>query len=190
VKDGALSGKDRWILDGITWTLDMKVDIVCLAFTGAAAGPGYSAAYERLAERALAQGTLILAAAGNASHRPDRVAAVGEPANCPSILAVTAIDRDDRVAMNANAGLHPNGGDIGLAAPGVNVDSIWRYAANRAHARHSGTSQAAAFAAGVAALHAEALPEARGEALWKVLRRTARRIEPFEDFGFGLVQAP
>src|SRR5215204_2963961 len=88
------SGGDGGILAGIQWAITNGCAIVSMSL-GARVQPGqpFSQVFEQAARRALTAGTLIIAAAGNESRRPQEIAPVGHPANCPSIVAVGAIDR-------------------------------------------------------------------------------------------------
>lgn len=183
-------GADGNVLEGIDWAIRNGCHIVSLSL-GSAAQPedSYSQVFETVARRALEAGTLIIAAAGNESRRPDHIAPVGHPANCPSILAVAAIDAAMDIAPFSCGGLQGQGGEVNVAAPGVDVPSSWpmpeRYRAI------SGTSMATPFVAGVAALYAEADPDARGARLGERLARDARQLSlPPRDVGAGLVQAP
>jgi subtilisin family serine protease len=132
---------------------------------------------------------LIVAAAGNESQRPTYIAPVGHPANCPSILAVAAIDARFLVAFFSCAGINPQGGQVDIAGPGVQIRSSWPRP--RLYNTISGTSMATPHVAGIAALYAEASRNARGRALWAALIQNARRLAlPSRDVGAGLVQAP
>ena len=158
---------------------------------GAPVAPGqtFSRVFETAAKRALRAGTVIIAAAGNESDRPGSIAPVGHPANCPSIMAVGAIDSAFEVASFSCGGLNPQGGQVDIAGPGVAVRSSWPRP--RLYRTINGTSMATPHVAGVAALFAEADPEARGRALMSILVQSARRLElPGRDVGAGLVQAP
>jgi subtilisin family serine protease len=159
---------------------------------GSAVRPGspFSQIYETVAQRALAKGTLIVAAAGNESRRPDKIAPVGHPANCPSILAVGAID-DQRAIAFFSCGTVDTVGQVDVVAPGVNVYSSWNgTTADTQHKRIQGTSMATPHVAGVAALLAQQY-NARGWELWARLMQSARRLSlPSTDVGAGLVQAP
>jgi len=186
------SGADAGILNGIQWAVKNKCRVVSMSL-GAAASPGqsFSAVFESAASRAMAAGTLIIAAAGNDSRRsaglPPRP--VSHPANCPSIMAVAALDDQLRVASFSNAGVNPKGGQVDIAGPGVRVLSSWPRPT--LYNTINGTSMATPHVAGCAALHAEANPKATAAELWAILTRTAQRLPLLaSDVGSGLVQAP
>src|SRR5215210_8687205 len=88
-------------------------------------GQPFSQVFEQAARRALARGTLIIAAAGNESQRPAIIAPVGHPANCPSIMAVGALDERLAVANFSCGGTDPQGGQVDIAGPGVDIYSSW-----------------------------------------------------------------
>lgn len=183
------SGADGGILAGIDWAARQQAVIISMSL-GAPVGLGepFSAVYENVARRLLQRGIIIVAAAGNESRRPNLVSGVGRPANCPSILAVAAVDREFRVAPFSNGGLNPNGGAVDIAGPGRDVLSS--VPMPRRTARFDGTSMATPHVAGIAALHAQSTG-LRGAALWARVMQTARRLPlPSVDVGIGLVQAP
>jgi subtilisin family serine protease len=152
-------------------------------------GQPYSQVFETVARRVLDQGCLIVAAAGNESDRPEVVRPVGHPADCPSIMAVAALDADGAVAPFSNGGLNPDGGQVDIAGPGVDVLSAWPMPTR--YRRISGTSMATPHVAGIAALYAEADAAARGTALAERLTAGARPGDlSARDAGAGLVQAP
>jgi subtilisin len=154
-----------------------------------APGERYSLIYEQVAQRALVAGTLVMAAAGNDSMRPDSIAPVDHPANCPSILAVAAIDVYLRIAPFSCGGINTDGGEINIAAPGVAIRSSWPRP--DLYRTDSGTSMATPCVAGIAALLAEANPAVRGRDLLALLTSGAQPLGlPARDVGAGLIQAP
>lgn len=191
VLSNAGSGTDTQILAGIEWALTHGCAVISMSL-GAPVQPGdpFSQVFEAVARRAARGGSLIIAAAGNESRRPASIAPVGHPANCPSIMAVAALDSSGQIASFSNRGLDPNGGQVDLAGPGVDVLSTVPMPTR--YARLNGTSMATPHVAGVAALLVEANPMARGAALAQLLTGTARRLPnlPSADVGAGLVQAP
>ncbi|MBD2342054.1 S8 family serine peptidase [Calothrix sp. FACHB-156] len=184
------SGSDGGILQGIEWALANGCHIISMSLGGfTQAGEPFSPIYEAVAQRVLRRGSLIVAAAGNDSRRGSGIInPVSRPANCPSIMAVAALDSQLQIAGFSNRGINPEGGQVDIAAPGVEVYSSWLMPTE--YRTISGTSMATPHVAGIAALHAEATG-LRGQELWNHLMRTARRLPlASEDVGAGLVQAP
>lgn len=189
VLSNAGSGSDGGILSGISWAVQHGCAVVSMSL-GAATRPGqpHSAVYEQIARRAMERGTLIIAAAGNESRRSQgHIAPVGHPANCPTIMAVGAIDVRRNIA-EFSCGTVDAVGAVDLVGPGVDVHSSWPMPTR--HRRISGTSMATPHASGIAALIAQT-HRARGWELWARLSQSALRLPlPSTDVGAGLVQAP
>ncbi len=187
VLDDDGSGWDDQIIDGIEWaSLNARILSMSLGSPRQPNGK-YPLHYERVAERLLAEGVVLLAAAGNSSDRPDLTRPVENPAACPSILAVAAIERGGRVAEFSCCKMDEIG-DVDVSGPGVDVYSSWTGGGFRTI---SGTSMATPHAAGVAALILEAKPKLDGQGLWKELVSTASPLgDDRRDVGAGLVAAP
>jgi subtilisin len=187
------TGSTAQILEGIRWALQNGCQVINMSLARRIGlnETTHSAAYETVAQHALQQGTLIIAAAGNFSSRPALTWPVCEPANSPSIMAVGAIDEFDRTAAFSCGGTSatPAAARVDIAGPGVRVYSSYKQP--ELYSTVNGTSMAAPHVAGIAALYAQASPTFRGAELWTQLVRTTRRLPlPPEDVGFGLVRAP
>jgi subtilisin family serine protease len=184
------SGGDASILAGINWAVGQDCHVISMSLGAPSnVGDAYSRIYETVARRALGRGTIIVAAAGNESNRPMDVRPVGHPANCPSILAVAALSPQLGVAPFSCAGLNPDGGQVDIAAPGMDVLSSWPEPTG--HRRLNGTSMATPHVAGILALLTEAHPTSMPAERKVLLLAGARRLElASTDVGAGLVQAP
>lgn len=185
------SGRERDILVGIDWAIREGCAVISMSLgRPVREGEGPSSDYERLGRKALREGSLIVAAAGNDSaRRYGYIAPVSAPANSSSIVAVAAVDQALEVAEFSCGGINPDGGEVDVAGPGVGVfSSVPR---PRNYAVFRGTSMACPHAAGVAALWGETDPKLRGRQLWDQLTSGARALDDApRDVGAGLVQAP
>lgn len=191
VLSDAGSGADGGILAGIEWAISQRAQVISMSL-GSNVSPSapFSQVYETAAARALQLGTIIVAAAGNASDRRNGdIAAVGRPANSPSILSVAAIDSAESIA-NFSSGTVAPGGQVDVGGPGVGVLSA---AVGGGTRRLNGTSMATPHVAGVAAL---ILSNRLGGAMSAYELRAqllagARRLDlSSKDAGAGMVAAP
>jgi subtilisin family serine protease len=184
VLSNAGSGMDSWILAGINWAIQNRAVVISMSLGARVpVGGTFKQAYEQAAQAALNSGALIVAAAGNEGRVP-----VGSPANCPSIMAVAAVDANLQRASFSCIGLNANGGEVNVAGPGVAVYSSTRMPAR--YATWNGTSMATPHVAGCAALWAQNTG-LRAKPLWNRLINGARNIGlPTQHAGAGLVQAP
>ena len=120
-------------------------------------GPSFSQALYGAIKRAGDRGTLVVAAAGNegvnADVRPDYPAAF----DLPNIVSVAATDRADQLLDFSNYGAK----SVDLGAPGDDVYStVPTLSDPSGYAAFSGTSMAAPFVAGAAALYLSKYPTA------------------------------
>lgn len=190
VLDGRrLRGRTSAVLEAIRWARDRGARIILLSF-GAPRSPGasWSPRYEALAGRLLGErpGTLLIAAAGNNSERPRLVLPLDNPAACPSVVSVGATDRAGGVARFSH-GPSDGVGSLDVCAPGVSILSAW---AGSGFSLRSGTSPAAPFVAGVAALWLEREPWLSARELRDRLINAADPALSGPGCGAGLVQAP
>jgi subtilisin family serine protease len=184
VLSNAGSGQDGWILAGINWAIQNRAAVISMSLgSQVAVGASFKQSYEQAAQSALNNNCLIIAAAGNSFNTP-----VASPANCPSIMAVAALTNTLQRAAFSCLGINPNGGEINIAAPGVNVYSSVPMPAR--YGFKSGTSMATPHVAGLAALWAQS-SGLRGTALWRrLVSRAVNLALPKQMVGAGLSVAP
>jgi subtilisin len=181
------SGTDADILAGISWAISAGARVISMSL--GADVREVSTAYETVGRRALAAGTLVVAAAGNNARRgAGDPGFVGVPANSPSIMAVGAVDSALAIADFSAASTTIEGGQVDIAGPGVDVYSSWPVP--QGTNTISGTSMATPHVAGIAALWSQRTG-ATGQELWAQLVQAAQRLPlPASDVGSGLVRAP
>ncbi|PPQ17849.1 protease [Bradyrhizobium sp. AC87j1] len=181
-------GTDRSIIAGMDWALDQGCQVISMSLGAATRlGDQPSDDYEQIGQVCLDAGTLVIAAAGNESLRPQRIAPVGSPANASTIMAVAAVDSTLRIASFSCGGMNPDQ-EVDIAAPGV---AILSSIPGNNYDRWDGTSMATPHVTGVAALIAQSNNAFRGWALWARLLQISKRLRfPPRDIGKGFVQAP
>ncbi|MEO0540042.1 MAG: S8 family serine peptidase [Cyanobacteria bacterium P01_A01_bin.105] len=138
------------------------------------------------------QGSIIVAASGNESNRPNYEIAVAPPAAGTGVIAVGALQQGDAGLTIANF----SNDQVNISAPGVEVTSAW---IGGGLMSISGTSMATPHVSGVAALWAQKQLQERGTIDNQLLMGRliasgtmaplAADSQP-EDVGSGLVQAP
>lgn len=182
------SGSRTAIFSALDWAVANNCRVI-LAPLGWG-GPASDIFFESVASRVASRGGLLIAGAGNNARRNQgEYGFVNNPAACPSVIAVGSIDaRLNLSAFTPRSSTIP-GGAIDLVGPGVNLrSSVPR---PQLYTVWSGSATAAAYAAGIAALWGEALPNATAHELWQALVSHARPLPlPASDAGAGLVQAP
>ncbi|MEP6516196.1 S8 family serine peptidase [Microcoleus vaginatus] len=184
VLSNAGSGAGAWILAGMEWAIANGCQVISMSLGNT--NPKPSTAYETVGRRALQNGCLIVAAAGNNGRTGG---SVGQPANSPSIMAVAAVDNCVQVADFSATSELIQGTKVDIAAPGVKVYSSVPMNKGR-YAAYNGTSMATPHVAGIAALYAESTGK-RGAELWQLLTSYAMALPlPNTRVGSGLVEAP
>ena len=122
----------------------------------------------------------MIAAAGNLGP----TAPPQYPGAAPNVIAVSATDASDRIFTGSNRGSY-----IAIAAPGVNVQVP---APGGLYQVTSGTSFAAAYISGVAALVLERKPSLAPDEVRQVLQSSAKDLGPRgrdDQFGAGRADA-
>lgn len=208
ILDDAGEGSDGLALAGIEWALEKGCQVISMSFGAAVEQQDvYSAIFEDVAQTAMANNCLLIAATGNESDRGEGVIApVNHPANCPSVMAVAALTESLKTANyscgskgggrqasrrkvvgggGAGRGGKAGASQVNIAAPGDNILSACM---GGGYEVESGTSMATPFVAGVAALLWELYPDASAREIWDRLIRQAQPLGlPVGDAGAGLV---
>ncbi|MBD2464232.1 S8 family serine peptidase [Oscillatoria sp. FACHB-1407] len=139
------------VLCGLDWMFDQRVRVVCVSL----GMPGYNPLFETVLARLRQQEVLCIVPIGNSGRRSSY-----SPANYPGVLAVGAVDQNNRVANFSSSQVFDRPNDPikpNLVAPGVDILST---KPGGGLSKQSGTSMAAAHVAGVAALLFQAKPDA------------------------------
>ncbi len=176
VLDSAGHGTGTSILGGIEWAIDNEMQVIVMSFGSAMSLPR---AVGRALDRASQAGIVLVAGAGNNGD----LGIVSAPANHDAVIAVGAADRSGE-----RADFSGTGADLELLAPGSGIVSTYR---GGGYAIGSGTSLAAPYVAGIAALLIAA-GVGDGDTVRKILGETARDLGmPGRDdlTGYGLAVA-
>jgi subtilisin family serine protease len=129
------SGATATVSEGIVWAADNGASVINLSL----GSYDYSQTEADAVKYAQGKGALVVAAAGNeATNYPSY------PVALPGVVGVAATDRDDTRAPFSNYGDY-----VDISAPGVDIYSTWL---NNGYEYMSGTSMAAPFVAGAAAV--------------------------------------
>ena len=172
------SGQLSWILNGLMACYNARMHVVNLSLGSGANthNPNvYNQAFEHVGRRLRSRGILAVAAAGNSNSF------VGNPARCPSYMAVSAIDSRRR-----RAPFSCFGPQVEIAAPGVGIVSTRR---GGGYHTLSGTSMATPHVAGVAALVKARRPAWHGDSIRVHMWRTALDLgSAGRDWAFGYGQ--
>lgn len=138
VLDGDGRGTLAQVVAGIDWAVSVGADILSLSL----AAERDDRELHRAVHAALAAGKVVICAAGNAGALLAN--SIGYPGRYGSVITVAAHD-----ALGHPSGFSSRGPEIDFMAPGQEIWSTWK---EGGWAQLSGTSMAAPFVAGLAAL--------------------------------------
>ncbi|MFF3860715.1 type VII secretion-associated serine protease mycosin [Streptomyces sp. NPDC002209] len=175
----ARENKGGALAEGIRWAADHGANVINLSLGDDSDSAHHEAAEDEAVQYALAKGVVVVASAGNGGRQGDHAS---YPAAYPGVIAVTAVDRDGKKAAFSTRNWYAT-----VSAPGVDVVIA---DPDRAYYEGWGTSAAAAFVSGVAALVKAAHPDLSPAQVKKLLEDTASDAPPGgrdDSRGHGLV---
>ncbi len=180
VLDAYGSGYISDIIEGIDWPVQNNMDVISMSLGTRT----YSQALNDTTANAYKAGILLIAAAGNSGDGNLSSDDVLYPAKFDSVITVSAIDYN-----NIAPAWSADGAEVELAAPGVDIYSTWL---DGSYVNKSGTSMAAPFVSGIAALVKSKNLSLTSQEIRSVLAYNAIDLGAIgrdKTYGFGLVQA-
>lgn len=181
VLDNTGSGTWSAVISGIDWAVTNDMDIMNLSLGGSSG----SSTMEAAINNAVANGTLVVAAAGNSGTATGDTDTVNFPAKYTNAIAVGAT-----TSSGVRASFSSTGPAVDIAAPGASIKSTYL---NNGYATLSGTSMATPYVAGNLALLKQANPTATITELRNILQSTATDLGVSGVdtwYGHGLIKAP
>jgi len=173
VLDSTANGTSSTIAQGIIYAADQGAHVINMSFSAAISPTLHSAI-----QYAYNKGCVLISASGN-----DGTEVVRYPAGYPEVIAVGSVYKDIR-STYSNYGSH-----LDLVAPGQSIDTI---AKDSSYSRMTGTSAAAPFVAGLAALVKSVAPSLSGVEVAQIITSTARDLGTAgwdEYYGYGHIDA-
>ncbi|MEV5352659.1 type VII secretion-associated serine protease mycosin [Streptomyces sp. NPDC052693] len=175
----ARSTRGNALAEGIRWAADHGADVINLSLGDDSASAHPEPTEDQAIQYALKKGVVVVASAGNGGEKGDRIS---YPAAYPGVIAATAVDRAGTRASFSTRRWYAT-----VSAPGVDV-----VIADPDHKYYEGwgTSAAAAFVSGAAALVKAAHPGLTPAQIKTLLEDTARNAPVGgrdDSRGFGFV---
>ncbi|MEU9574287.1 type VII secretion-associated serine protease mycosin [Streptomyces massasporeus] len=175
----ARSTRGNALAEGIRWAADHGADVINLSLGDDSASAHPEPSEDQAVQYALKKGVVVVASAGNGGEKGDHIS---YPAAYPGVIAATAVDRAGTRASFSTRRWYAT-----VSAPGVDV-----VIADPDHKYYEGwgTSAAAAFVSGAAALVKAAHPGLAPAQIKSLLEDTARNApsgDRDDSRGFGFV---
>ncbi|KGK91568.1 peptidase [Desulfosporosinus sp. HMP52] len=178
-------GYDDAIADGIIWAADHGAKIINLSL-GSENGATSSEILKQAVAYAYDKGCLLIAASGNYDPESQANPGVSYPAADSRVLAITATDKTGKVTSYS-----ATGSEVDLAAPGDYVPTDgWSRRGGSGYTYASGTSLAAPFVSGEAALIWSQHPEWSRDQVIQALEQGTEDLGSAgqdDEYGYGLV---
>lgn len=158
-------GDDAEAIAGLEYAINNGANVINMSFNSE--DTSWSPAYQAVIDEAVKKNIVVVAAAGNDGGP------VTQPATTRGLIAVAATTQDDTLASYSN-----RGPQIGVAAPGNDIFSTWpddRYKSD------SGTSMAAPFVTGAAAVLRAEHPDWSAPAIISAIESSTDPISDLPD---------
>ncbi|EST39660.1 hypothetical protein N566_00730 [Streptomycetaceae bacterium MP113-05] len=178
-RDKARRTRGEALAEGIRWAVDHGADVINLSLGDDSDSAHPDPRQDAAVRHALREGVVVVASAGNDGKDGDHVS---YPAAYPGVIAVTAVDETGR-----RAGFSTRRWYATVAAPG---DDVIITEPDRLYYEGWGTSAAAAFVSGAAALVIAAHPDLTPAQVRQLLADTAQHSPPggrSDDLGAGVI---
>jgi len=185
VLDSNGSGSDKSVAEGIDWATLNGANVINLSLGGSTNPFAYGGSKSCAAVgRAFNAGVVVIVAAGNAGGAGNPK---NEPASCKGALSVAAVDEN----LNRSS-FSSFDASVAISAPGTSIISSTPTFNRHPFAQWDGTSMAAPFVAGVAALVRSAHPDWSAQQVVDALIASVVDLGPVgsdPEYGAGLVDA-
>ncbi|ULT54430.1 S8 family peptidase [Neobacillus drentensis] len=134
------SGQYEWIINGIYYAIEQKVDVISMSLGGPEDVPALHEAIQKAVENHI----LVVCAAGNEGDGQDATNEFDYPGSYNEVISVGAINLDRRISDFSNSN-----NEVDLVAPGETILSTYL---DGKYAKLSGTSMATPHVSGALAL--------------------------------------
>ena len=172
------------VIAGINWAIEQQMDVINLSITSQQG----SYLLKEALQNAYDQGIIIVAASGNYLTNNVEGTDVLYPARYPSVIAVGSIDENLK-----KSSFSYYGNSLEFVAPGENIRSTYIENSGLGYSELTGTSMAAPYVAGIAALYMQQYPMMSNVEIRHLMQRNAMDLgETGKDiqYGYGLVPVP
>ena len=177
-------GNQSDVAAGINWAMEQGLDLINLSITS----PSGSFLLEETLQKAYDRGILIVAASGNYPSSYNEQINVLYPARYSTVIAVGSVDE-----KQVRSSFSYYGSDLEFVAPGEKIYSTMNGSGNEAYGFSTGTSMAAPFVTGMAALYKQSYPELSPSGIRTYMQKSTLDLGSKgkdDEYGFGLVQPP
>lgn len=165
-------GDDASLIQGVQWAIDNKMNILVMSI----GTRDYSKELEKTIDRAYQSGIFIVAPVGN---NEDIEESVYYPARFEKVFSVGSINKEFKRSNFSNYGRN-----LDIMAPG---EEIYSTSLNNGYSFERGTSMAASFVAGAAAILLSADKKLTNKELEDILRKSATQLGDNREYGSGLL---